>query len=221
MKSIEISGTKRVNLSKQALRELRASGHVPCVLYGGKEQVHFQASAPSFKGLVYTPEVHTVSLSIEGQQFDAKLQEIQFHPVSEKILHADFLQIFPDRAVTMGIPVKLKGTSEGQKQGGRLIQKLKKLQVNALPGKLPDFIEINIEQMKIGDTVKVGDLDYKDLTILDAPNNMVVGIRVTRNVVAETPAPGAAAPAAAAAAAPTAAAAAPAKAAKEKPSKGK
>ena len=91
MKSIEISGTKRVNLTKQELRKLRASGQVPCVLYGGKEQVHFQTPASGFKGLVFTPEVHTVKLSVEGQQYDAKLQEIQFHPVSEKILHADFL----------------------------------------------------------------------------------------------------------------------------------
>lgn len=210
MKSLTISGTKRVNLSKQSLNELRASGNVPCVLYGGAEQVHFQVPAQSFKHLVYTPDVHTVELSIEGSNYNAIMQEIQFHPVSDKILHIDFLQIFPDKAVTMDIPVKLKGTSEGQKQGGKLIQKLKKLKVKALPSKLPDTIDLNIESLKIGDSIKVGQITFPDLTILDAPNNILVGIRITRNVVAETPAAAAAAkaaPAAAKAAAPAAAAA--------------
>ncbi len=206
MKSLTISGTKRVDLTRQSLRELRASGKVPCVLYGGTEQVHFETPVKDFKSLVYTPEVHTVELAIEGSNYNAILQEIQFHPVTDKILHMDFLQIFADKPVTMSIPVKLIGTSEGQKQGGKLIQKLKKLKSKALLAQLPDSIDLNIETMKIGDSIRVGDIKVDGLTILDAVNNVVVGIRTTRNVVAETPAAAAAAKGAAAKAAPAKAA---------------
>ena len=210
MKSIAITGTKRVNLSKAALRVLRASGHVPCVLYGGKEQVHFASPARDFKKLVYTPDVHTVKINMDGTEYDAIMQELQFEPLLDQLIHVDFLQIFADKPVTMEIPIKLTGASEGVKQGGKLVQKIKKVKLKALQANLPDLIEVNIDALKIGDSFRVSDLNVNNATILDSPNNVIVGVRMTRNVV-ETPAAAAKAAAPAAAkAAPAAAKAAPA-----------
>jgi large subunit ribosomal protein L25 len=210
MKSLTIKGTKRVGHSKQELKKLRADGKVPCVLYGGKENVHFYAPILDFRGLVYTPNVYTVNLDVEGQQFMAIMKDIQFHPVNDKILHIDFLQIENDKPVVLGVPVKLKGSSEGVKAGGKLIQKMRKLNVRALPGNLPDEIELDVTTLAIGGAIKVSNVEREGITFLDSPNNIIVAVRVTRNVVEETPAAAAAAPAAAAAAPAAAAAAKPA-----------
>jgi large subunit ribosomal protein L25 len=211
MKSLTIKGTKRTEISKHAVKAIRSQGKVPCVLYGGKENVHFATNTLDFKGLVYTPNVHTVQLSIDGTDYNAVMREIQFHPVTDKILHIDFLEIQPDKEVVMSIPVKVKGTSVGVKEGGRLIQKLRKLLISALPADLPDHVEIDITPLNIGDSVRVESLSAKGVTFLDAPNNIVVGVRVTRAVVEETPAAAAAVPGAApVAGAPAAPGAAPA-----------
>jgi large subunit ribosomal protein L25 len=230
MKSLTIKGTKRTEISKQAVKQLRGEGNVPCVLYGGKENVHFTTPIIDFKPLVYTDSVHTVQLSIDGTDYNAVMKEIQFHPITDRIIHIDFHEINPDKAVVIDIPVRLKGTSEGVKEGGRLIQKLKKLKISAMMKDLPDNVEIDITPLKIGDSVRVANLEKDAVTFLDSPNNIVVGVRVTRAVVEEVvaaPATGAvagAAPAegapAAGAAAPAAAGAAPAAAAKA-PEKGK
>ncbi len=208
MKSLTIKGTKRVGHSKQELKKLRADGKVPCVLYGGKENVHFHAPILDFRGLVYTPNVYTVNLDVEGQQFMAIMKDIQFHPVNDKILHIDFLQIENDKPVVIGVPVKVKGSSEGVKAGGKLIQKMRKLNIKAMPADLPDEIELDVTTLVIGGAIKVSNVERKGITFLDSPNNIIVAVRVTRNVVEETPAAAAAAAPAAAAAAPAAAAAA-------------
>lgn len=213
MKSIEIKGTKRTSLSKQEVKSLRNEEKVPCVLYGGKDQVHFSALASEFKPLIYTPAVHTVSIDVDGSNYQAIVQDVQFHPITDRILHVDFLAISENKPVVIDVPVKLTGTSEGVRAGGKLLSKVRKLKVSALPGALPDFVEISISNLQIGDSIRVRDLERKDITFLDSPNNVVVGVRITRNVVEETPVAAAAAPAAA----PAAAAAAPAKpAGKEK-----
>ena len=157
MKSISISGTKRAAQTKQETKLLRAEGKVPCVLYGGKEQYHFSAPASSFKGLVYTPEVHTVELDIDGAKFKAIMKDIQFHAVSDKILHIDFLELNDAKKVTIEIPVKIKGNSVGVRAGGQLINKLRKLKISALPKDLPDLVELKIDDMNIGDSVRVRD----------------------------------------------------------------
>jgi large subunit ribosomal protein L25 len=228
MKSLTIKGTKRTEISKQAVKQIRDKGSVPCVLYGGKENVHFSSPILDFKPLVYTDAVHTVQLSIDGTDYNAVMREIQFHPITDRITHIDFLEIHPEKEVVIDIPVKVKGTSEGVREGGRLIQKLRKLKISALMNKLPDNVEIDITPLKIGDSVRVGDLKTEGVTFLDSANNIVVGVRVTRAVVEEVvaaPATGAVAGAAPAEGAPAAGAAAPAAgaapAAAKAPEKGK
>jgi large subunit ribosomal protein L25 len=219
MKSISINGTKRAAQTKQETKTLRAEGKVPCVLYGGKEQIHFSAPEMSFKGLVYSPEVHTVDLNIDGTNFQAVMKDIQFHSVTDKILHIDFLQLSDDKKVSMEIPVKVSGNAVGVRAGGQLLNKMRKVKISALPKHLPDFIEVKIDKLEIGDSIRVRDIQMEGVDILDSPNNVITAVKTTRAVVAETPgapAAGAAAPAAAAAAAPAAAAKAPAKEEKKK-----
>ena len=198
MKSFELSGTKRDGLTKQDTKKLRDAGMVPCVIYGGEENVHFSAPILSFRHLVYSPEVFTVKINVDGKTRNAIMQEIQFHPISDKLLHIDFIEIHDDKKVVMDVPVKIAGTSEGQRQGGKLLSKVRKLKIKALPAHLPDAIDIDVTPLNIGQSVRVADLKVKGVEFLDSANNIIVGIRTTRNVV-ETPAEAAkaAAPAAA------------------------
>jgi large subunit ribosomal protein L25 len=185
MKTIEINGAKRTNISKQEVKSLRGSEMVPCVLYGGEEQVHFSPDLSSFKGLVYTPDVHMVKLSVDGKEYQCVIQDVQYHPVTDVIIHADFLQVFDNKPLTMSIPVKLTGASEGVKMGGKLVTKYRRLKVKALPANLPDFISVDISPMKIGDTIRVRDLNLSDVTLLESPANVIVSVNMTRNVSAE------------------------------------
>ena len=204
MKSLTIKGTKRVGLTKQELKKLRADGKVPCVLYGGKDNVHFSTTALELRDLVYSPSVYTVNLDVNGEQHQAVMQDIQFHPVTDKIQHIDFLLLQNNKPVSIAVPVTVKGSAEGVKQGGKLIQKMRKMQISALPANLPDAIEIDVTTLGIGQAVKVANIQRDNITLLDSPNNIIVAVRTTRNVVEETPA--AAAAAAPAAAKPAAAA---------------
>jgi large subunit ribosomal protein L25 len=185
MKTIEINGAKRTNISKQEVKNLRGSEMVPCVLYGGEEQVHFSTDLSSFKGLVYTPDVHMVKLSVDGKEYQCVIQDVQYHPVTDVIIHADFLQVFDNKPVTMSIPVKLTGASEGVKMGGKLVTKYRRLKVKALPAHLPDFISVDISPMKIGDAIRVRDLNLSEVTLLESPANVIVSVNMTRNVSAE------------------------------------
>jgi large subunit ribosomal protein L25 len=185
MKTIEINGAKRANISKQEVKNLRGSEMVPCVLYGGEEQVHFSTDLSSFKGLVYTPDVHMVKLSVDGKEYQCVIQDVQYHPVTDVIIHADFLQVFDNKPVTMSIPVKLTGASEGVKMGGKLVTKYRRLKVKALPANLPDYISVDISPMKIGDSIRVRDLNLSEVTLLESPANVIVSVNMTRNVSAE------------------------------------
>src|SRR6188474_3144951 len=142
MKTIEIIGYKRANLGKSDAKLIRAEGSVPCVLYGGNEQVHFYAPMILFRELVYTNEAHFVHLNIEGEEGQAILQEVQFHPVSEIILHADFLRIGEDRKIKMNIPVRFVGIAKGLSKGGTLVGKKNSLKVYAFPKDMPDHIDV-------------------------------------------------------------------------------
>jgi large subunit ribosomal protein L25 len=199
MKSLTIKGTKRVGLTKQELKKLRADGKVPCVLYGGKENVHFSTTALELRDLVYSPNVYTVNLELDGQHHQATMKDIQFHPVTDKIQHIDFLELDANKPVALAVPVHIKGSAEGVKQGGKLIQKMRKMNIKALPAHLPDAIEIDVTPLGIGQAVKVGMVQRENITLLDSPNNIIVAIRTTRNVVEENPAAAAAAAPAAAA----------------------
>lgn len=196
MKSIEISGSARTNIGKASNRELRKNDSVPCVLYGGSENVHFHCPAMAFRDLIYTPSVHTVNLDVDGKKHQAILQEIQFHPLTDKILHIDFLELADNKPVKIEIPVKLSGVSEGVKEGGKLTLKMRKITIKALPKDLPDFIEVDITPLKIGDSFRVKQINIPGVEILSSPNNVVVNVKVTRKVVVETPVAAAAAPAA-------------------------
>jgi len=221
MKSLSINGTKRAAQTKQETKQLRAQGMVPCVLYGGSEQVHFSAPAMSLKSLVYTPEVYTVDLTIDGTSYKAIMKELQFHAVNDRLLHIDFLEISDEKPVVIDVPVKLTGSATGVKQGGVLVNKMRKLKIAALINQLPDNVTIAIDDLNIGDAVRVRDMQLDGVEFLDLPNNSIVSVKMARAAeptpeekaaaeaaAAATTAPGAAAPVAEGAAAPAAEAAA-------------
>lgn len=195
MKSVSISGSPRANVGKKDAKALRNAKQVPCVLYGGKEQVHFSVLAADFKNLIYTPHVHTVELDVAGKKFNAIMQEAQFHRVNDELLHVDFLEIVAGKPVVMNIPVKTTGVSPGVRAGGKLVKKLKTLKVKGLVEKMPDTIDIAIDSLEIGQGVRVGDIKIDGLTMLNAANVTVVGVQTTRAAAAEATAAAAAAPA--------------------------
>jgi large subunit ribosomal protein L25 len=180
MKSIEIIGFKRANLGKTEAKLLRSESYVPCVLYGSGEQVHFKAPMILFRDLVYSPEVATVDLNIEGTIYKAILQDIQFHPVNEMIIHADFLELRDDKEVKMEVPVRYVGVSPGVLAGGKLVSKLRKLKVKALPANLPDFIDVDISDLELGRSVKVSKIQAKGYTILTNPSSPVATVAIPR-----------------------------------------
>jgi large subunit ribosomal protein L25 len=180
MKSLEIIGFKRANLGKAESRQLRLDGNVPCVLYGGEDQIHFYVPTFLFRDLVYTPEVHVAKLNIEGDLYDAVLQEIQYHPVSEMILHADFLLLQDDKPVKLEIPVKLNGNAPGVVKGGKLQLKLRTIKVKALPKNLPDNIEVDISNLELGKSIKVGDVKVEGVEILNSPLVTIATVEIPR-----------------------------------------
>ncbi len=180
MKTIEIIGYKRANLGKSEAKRLRAEGNVPCVLYGGDEQVHFYAPMILFRDLVYTRDAHFVNLNIEGTEYKAILQDIQFHPVSEIILHADFLQLFEGKKIRMDIPVKLVGRSPSVMQGGILVHKRRTLSVLALPKHMPSHIEVDISNLVFHHSIKVKDVETDNFEILDTPIASIAVVEVPR-----------------------------------------
>ncbi|WP_456438597.1 50S ribosomal protein L25/general stress protein Ctc [Psychroserpens sp.] len=186
MKSITINGSQRESVGKKATKALRNAGQVPCVLYGGDETVHFSAAELAFSKLVYTPNAHTVVIALDnGNTFDAVLQDIQFHPVTDKILHVDFYRLFEDKEIAMNIPVHVIGTSKGVLNGGVLRKNRRKLRVKALPKNLPDFLEADITPLKIGDKMYVTALEGEDFTLLHSDNTVVVQIKTARTAVEE------------------------------------
>lgn len=173
-------------MGKKASKALRNAEMVPCVLYGGESPVHFMAEEKSFKPLVYTPNAHTVVIELkEGERFEAVMQDIQFHPVTDKVLHIDFYQLFEDRAVNMEIPVKLIGSAPGVMNGGRLMFRNRKLTVKALPANLPDVINIDISKLKIGGTISVGDVLSEDYIFMHPDNTSIVQVKTSRNIIVE------------------------------------
>ena len=181
MKSITIKGSKRESVGKKATKALRNADMVPCVIYGGDQPLHFAAEAKAFKNLVYTPNVYTASIEVDGNTIPAILQDIQFHPVSDNILHVDFYQLFEDKEVTMNIPVRLIGKSKGVMVGGALRHNIRKLKVRALPANLPDFIEADISELEIGNKLYVTALRSDKFTILHPDNTVVAQVRMSRN----------------------------------------
>jgi large subunit ribosomal protein L25 len=180
MKVLEIQGIKRESFGKKANKILRKEDNVPCVLYGGKENIHFYAHENLFKELIYSPNVYIVKLVVGEQHFDAILQEIQYHPVTDKIFHIDFFEVYPDKKVTIGVPIKVFGHSIGVKEGGKLILEHRKLKVRGLFHDLPDTIEINVEDLSLGKSIKVGELPRNKFRFIEPDNIVVVSVKLTR-----------------------------------------
>ena len=181
MKSITIKGSKRESVGKVATKALRNAGMVPCVIYGGDKPVHFSAEELAFKKLVYTPNVYTATISVDGVEVNTILKDIQFHPVTDRIIHADFYQLFEEKEITMNIPVKLTGTSPGVLNGGSLRFTNRKLRVKALPANLPDFVTADISALKIGSKLVVASLANEGYTFMHPDNTVVVQVRTSRN----------------------------------------
>ncbi len=180
MKSITIKGSERESVGKVSTKALRNAGAVPCVIYGGNQTVHFSADEKSFKNLVYTPNAHTVVIELGTKSFNAVLQDIQVHPVSDKILHIDFFELFDDKEITMEVPVKVVGTSKGVLGGGVLRLNTRRLKVKALPKNLPDFIEADISGLEMGNKLYVTKLVSDNYKLIHPDNTVVAQVRISR-----------------------------------------
>ena len=186
MKSITINGSTRKVLGKKSTKELRKQEMVPCVLYGEGEPVHFSAKELDFSKLVYTPNAHTVKIVLEKKELDAILQDIQFHPLSDKILHVDFYQLSENKEVSMEIPVKIEGSAPGVLiSGGVLIINQRKLKVKALPKNLPDFITADISKLELGDKLYSSELKDEKYEFLHPDNTVVCQVKVARTSLKE------------------------------------
>ena len=183
MKTLAISVKQRENVGKTSTRALRNQGEVPCVLYGGEKQVAFHAHENDFRKLVYTPDVFIVELDIEGSKVKAIMQDIQFHPVTDKILHIDFLEITNDKPITVSIPVVLNGLAIGVRDGGNLMFRRRKIITRGLAANLPNAIEINIEDVKIGQFIYIKDLNVEGCEFLAPDSSVVVGVKMSRGAV--------------------------------------
>ena len=182
MKTVTLSGSPRANVGRTDANALRNAGKVPCVIYGGKEQIHFSAEEKAFKNIIFTPDACQVEVDLNGKKYRTILQEVQYHRLTDKLIHADFLEIVDGKPITMNIPVKTIGTSEGVRAGGKLTEKLRKLKARGLANKLPDTIDINIEKLTIGKSVIVGEINIDGVELLNAKNVSVVSVNTTRAV---------------------------------------
>ena len=185
MKSITINGSKRESVGKKSTKALRNAGQVPCVIYGGDKPVHFSAEELAFSKLVYTPNAHTVVIALGSDTLNAVLQDIQFHPVTDRILHVDFYQLFDDKEIAMNIPVNLIGKSPGVANGGSLMRNKRKLRVKALPSNLPDFIEADISPLKIGGKLYITELVNENYNFLHPDNTVVCQVKRSRVTIEE------------------------------------
>ncbi|MBC2844122.1 50S ribosomal protein L25/general stress protein Ctc [Winogradskyella flava] len=186
MKSITINGSQRESVGKTSTKALRNAGQVPCVLYGGDKPLHFSATELAFSKLVYTANAHTVVIALDnGEKYDAVMQDIQFHPVTDRILHIDFYQIHENKEITMEIPVKTVGVSKGVLNGGNLRMPYRKLRVKAIPSKLPDFIEVDITPLKIGTKLYINEIANDDYKFMHPDNIVVCQVRRSRLAIVD------------------------------------
>ncbi|WP_285059094.1 50S ribosomal protein L25/general stress protein Ctc [Pedobacter ginsengisoli] len=180
MKTIAISGSPRENVGKRDAKELRYEGKVPAVLYGGKEQAHFAVVTTELKDAIYTPEANFIEITLGTEKVKAVIKELQFHPLTDMLLHVDFLQLFDDKQILMEIPVKLTGTSPGVKMGGKLVQKLRKLRVKALPKDMPQAVEVSISKLEVGSLFRVRDLEGGKYVVTNTPEDTIVSVGMSR-----------------------------------------
>ncbi|MCD4698401.1 MAG: 50S ribosomal protein L25 [Bacteroidales bacterium] len=180
MKTVSLSGSLRENVGKKDAKKIRRDGNVPCVLYGGEKQIHFYMSQRDFTNIIFTPNVYILKITIGDQEINAILQDVQYHPVTDAILHADFLETIPGKQVVIGIPLQFNGNPPGVMAGGNLRIKRRKLIVKGLVEDLPDIIEINIGGLELGDILKVRDVTYPNLEFLEPAGGEVIGVKTAR-----------------------------------------
>lgn len=185
MRTIDVKGTARTIAERsseqsRALKTIRKNGGVPCVLYGGEEIVHFTVPNEGLRNLVYTPHIYVVNLDIDGKKVNAILKDIQFHPVKDTILHVDFYQINEVKPIVMEVPVRLEGLAEGVKAGGKLALQMRKIKVKALYNVIPERLVINVSNLGLGKTIKVGELSYEGLELITAKEAVVCAVKLTR-----------------------------------------
>ncbi len=180
MKTFEIKGSLRTSTGKKDSKNLRDQELVPCVLYGGNENIHFALPFNEFRHIVYTPEVFLVNLDIEGKKYQAILQDTQWHPVEEKMLHADFLQVFDNKPLKVSLPVTIVGTAKGTKAGGKLKVNLRKLKVKGLAADLPEAIHVDVTELGLGQSIKVGELKTEKLQLLNNKSDVIATVTITR-----------------------------------------
>ena len=180
MQTFELNGALRSDLGKKATKELRVNQGVPCVLYGGESNVHFSVIEKDLQKLLYTPNVYIVKLTVDGKEFSAVMREIQFHPVTDKVLHIDFYQVFDEKAVVIEVPVKLTGFAVGVQAGGKLTLVERKLKVKALPANLPDVINVDVTSLGLGKSVKVKECEFEGYEVVTAPDVVIAQVKLTR-----------------------------------------
>ncbi len=182
MKTVSLSGSLRENVGKKDAKKQRKEGRVPCVIYGGKDQKHFSLDQKDFKKIIFTPEVFIIKINLGGETFETILQDIQYHPVTDIVLHADFLELIPGKHVTLAIPVQLEGTAPGAIKGGKLQLKLRKIRVKGLVEDIPEHIVLNISDLDIGNSIKMKDIPGEKLQFLEPVNAVVVSVKAARGV---------------------------------------
>jgi large subunit ribosomal protein L25 len=187
MKTVSMSGSLREGVGKKDAKLQRSEGKIPCVLYGGKDQVKFTADEKSFQQIVFTPDSHFIKLSIAGKEYNCVLKDIQYHPVSDTILHADFIEFEMDKPLTMAVPVKFTGNAPGLIKGGQLVKKFRKLNVRALPKEMPEAVTIDISELDIEQKITIGELVQEKYKILEKPERYVIAIRATRATATTEP----------------------------------
>ncbi|NQX91651.1 MAG: 50S ribosomal protein L25 [Flavobacteriales bacterium] len=184
MKTASLSGSPRESVGKKDATALRAAGNIPGVLYGGSEEKHFFVNENDLNKLVYSPDVYMIDFDLGGNKASAIIKDLQFHPVTDKILHMDLLELTDGKPVEVALPVRTQGNSVGVRNGGRLSINYRRLPLRALPADLPDSVEIDVTEVKIGDSVRVRDVEIPGCTILAADSAVIVDVKRTRAAMA-------------------------------------
>lgn len=190
MKSYEIKGEARESMGTTESKRLRSGGMIPCVIYGVNEPIHFAAPEGQFRKLVNTADVFLVHIEVGGKTIKAVMQELQFHPVTDRLLHIDFIEVVDGEPVKVELPVATVGTSEGVRLGGNLSKNYRKLKVSGMVADLPERLEINIETLKIGEAIRVRDLSFENIELLNTPSDVVIAVKTSRKAMAAATADG-------------------------------
>ena len=183
MKKVSISGSLRENVGKKDAKKNRREGNIPCVIYGGEKQIHFSTNEIKFDKIIFTPEVFLITVDVDGKEYSTILQEVQYHPVTDKALHADFLELTPGKEISIEMPVILIGAAPGVLNGGQLIKKMHKIRLKGFAENLPENVEVDISELVIGSSIKIRDVEFNNLTTLDPPNSVIVRVKTSRTAV--------------------------------------